>query len=315
MNNQSKDVMLVKISPNRDPEWVSAFKEVLPDLEIRVWPFVGDPKEINLALLWDPPDELFSTVGGLDVIFSVGAGVDHLIECSEIPTDVPIVRMIDVDLTAGMVEYILYHVLRIHRNMDSYFEQNLKRQWAVLPYKPANELCVGIMGVGELGSAVASSLHTLGYQVQGWSRTPKSLPGIQSLFGISQLSSFLAETNILVILLPLTNATTGIISLDRLMELPLGSYVINAGRGLLIVEDDLLLALELGHISGAALDVFGNEPLPVTHKFWTNEKVFVTPHIASLTNPATAVASIAKNIKRHKEGATMKGLIDINDYR
>ena len=315
MNNQSNDVMLVKISPNRNPEWVSAFKEVLPDLEIRVWPCVGDPNEINLALLWDPPDELFSTVQNLDVIFSVGAGVDHLIGCATIPTNVTIVRMIDADLTAGMVEYVLYHVLRIHRNMDSYIEQNLKRQWVVLPHKPANELCVGIMGVGELGSAVATSLHTLGYHVQGWSRTPKLFPGIQSFFGMSQLPSFLAETNVLVVLLPLTSATTGIINLDRLMELPLGSYVVNPGRGLLIVEDDLLLALKLGHISGAALDVFGNEPLPVTHKFWTNEKVFVTPHIASLTNPATAAVSIAKNIKRRKEGATMKGLIDIEDYR
>lgn len=313
--NYSRDVMLIHVSQDRNAEWASALAKALPGLEIRVWPEVGDPNEISLTLIWKPPTELFSMVRKIDVIFSIGAGVDHLIRCPTIPEDVPIVRMIDAQLTAGMVEYVLYHVLRIHRNMDRYIKQKREGTWGVLPYKPASEICVGVMGMGELGSAVSTSLSALGYRVQGWSRTLKLLPDVQSFVGMNELSSFLEGTNILVLLLPLTNATKGIIDLDRLMELPIGSHVVNPGRGLLIVENDLLTALRVGRIAGVALDVFPEEPLPSTHQFWKHENVFVTPHIASLTNPVTAAQSIADNIKRRQEGKVMRGVVDIENYR
>ena len=314
MKNNFKDVILVHVSQDRDAEWAAALSRVLPEADIRVWPDIGDPNEIIIALLWKPPPELFSIVLELEVIFSIGAGVDQLMQCSTIPTDIPIVLMIDAQLTSGMVEYVFYHVLRIHRNMDSYMQQQHERNWTALPYKPSSEVCVGVMGMGELGSAVANHLSDLGYRVQGWSRGLKSLQGIHSFFGISQLCSFLATTNILVLLLPLTSATRGIISLDRLMELPEGAHVINPGRGSLIVENELSLALKDAHIAGAALDVFSEEPLPLSHQFWGHEKVFITPHIASLTNPATAASSIAQNIKRAQEGKVMIGLIDTKDY-
>nr|ADI22162.1 phosphoglycerate dehydrogenase and related dehydrogenases [uncultured gamma proteobacterium HF0200_24F15] len=314
MKSGSADVLLLKSDIDCSTQWVSAFAKAMPDLEVRVWPDVGKTNEINLALLWHPPPELFKSLNNLEVIFSAGAGIDHLIDCPTLPTDVPIVRMIDPALTAGMVEYVLFHVIRFHRRMDLYEQQQRRHLWNVLPQCQSEDICVGLMGMGILGAAVANALCFMGYEVRGWSRTEKVLHGVTSFVGPSDLSSFLESSQILVLLLPLTSSTMRIIDARRLGELPEGACVINAGRGNLIVEEDLLDALNSGHISAAALDVFEVEPMLRDHPNWENRRIFVTPHIASITYPHSAATAITRNIERYREGIEMEGLVEVTDY-
>ncbi|MBL10311.1 MAG: glyoxylate/hydroxypyruvate reductase A [Acidiferrobacteraceae bacterium] len=315
MNRHSKYVMLIKIDGKRDHEWNEAFAQTIPDLEIRIWPFINDPSEIDFALLWHPPEDLFRSIQNLKVIFSVGAGVDHLTQCTTLPSKIPIIRMIDPSLKKGVAEYVLYHVLRIQRRMNDYMKHQLEKQWQRLDHQEASQISVGIMGVGEIGLAVALQLVALGYKVCGWSQTSKVFDSIDTYVGLNDLPSFLASANILVIVLPLTSSTRDIINADKLLMLPRGSHLINVGRGGLIVEDELLAFIKSGHIASAALDVFKSEPLRESHEFWINDNIFITPHIAGVTNPLTAVKFILSNIARFKLGVKMIGEVNIEDYR
>ena len=315
MNNYSKYVILIKIDGERDYEWKEVFSRTIPEFEIRIWPFINDPSEIDFALLWNPPEDLFKTIQKLKIIFSVGAGLDHLTQCPTLPSKVPIIRMIDPSLTKGVIEYVLYHILRIQRRMDDYTKLKLKKHWKRLDHQQSFEICVGIMGVGEIGAAVALNLVSLGYKVCGWSKTNKVFEGVDSYVGLSELSRFLASVNILIIVLPLTSATRNIINSDKLLMLPRGSHLINVGRGGLIIEDHLLALIKSGHIASAALDVFENEPLPESHEFWINDNIFITPHIAGQTNPVTAAKFIISNIEKFKLGINMIGEVDLEDYR
>jgi hypothetical protein len=195
--NQVKPVLLVK----RDldiPTWVQALNQQMPALEVRIWPELGDPSEIEFALLWMPPPELFTELSNLEVIFSVGAGIDHLLACPSLPRNIPIVRMVEPGLTSGMVEYVLYNVLRFHRGMDRYDAQQRAAHWSVLPQISAEARSIGIMGLGMIGQAVAELLVTMGFKVHGWSQTRKVLPGVNSYVGEAERNAFLQNTEILV---------------------------------------------------------------------------------------------------------------------
>jgi glyoxylate/hydroxypyruvate reductase A len=282
---------------------------------IRVWPEqAGDPGEIDYACVWAPPRGLLGTYLNLKAIFSLGAGVDDLLSDSRLPP-VPVVRIVDSDLTMRMNEYILLQVLSCHRRQRLYDAQQRERLWRDHEQPPASEVSVGIMGLGELGSSAASLLHRIGFKVAGWSRMPKTLPGIETFAGPVGLGPFLRRTEILVCLLPATPATRGILNLDLFRKLKYngalrGAYLINAGRGALQVDNDITEALDEGALAGAILDVFPTEPLPLASSLWTHPKVSITPHNAANSQPSTVVDYVLRQIDRCEYGVPLQHVID-----
>ena len=281
----------------------------LPDSEIRDWDEPGDRSEIQYAVVWEPPRGELKTFLNLNYIFSMGAGVDHLKGDPDLP-DVPIVRLIDDALTQGMTEYVVQRVLHYHRRQPEFDEQQRGKLWKHLDVPPAWERSVGLMGLGMLGCDAARALIALKFNVTGWSRTPKTMAGVESFHGPEGLSPFLAQTEILVCLLPLTSATTGILNRDLLAKLPKRAFLINPGRGQCLIEEDILAALDSGQLAGASLDVFATEPLSPDHPFWAHPKVAVTPHNSSRTDTASAARTIAANIARIEAGEMPEGLVD-----
>ncbi|KFI26770.1 glyoxylate/hydroxypyruvate reductase A [Haematobacter massiliensis] len=219
----------------------------------------------------------------------------------------PLARMVDPALTQGMVEYVTGHVLRLHLRMDDCLQDG---RWRRIVPPLAAERTVVILGLGELGQAVAGALGALGFRPLGWSRRPHDVPGVETHSGAEGLSHVLSQAEILVTLLPLTPETDGLLNAARLALLPKGASIINPGRGPLIMDEALLEALDAGHVSRAVLDVFREEPLPPGHSFWAHPKVFVTPHIAAATRPATASRVAAENIRRGEAGEPLLHLVD-----
>ena len=291
-------------------DWVNSLTAALPDLEVRVWPDIGDPGTIEAALAWKPPKGVLRQFPNLRLIASIGAGVDHLLSDPDLPADVPISRIVDFGLTQAVSEYVLLGVLRFHRQMHDYQEQQRAGRWRHLPQASATDCRIGILGLGVLGTDSALKLKALGFPVAGWSRRPKAIDGITCLHGPDGLDRLLGQTDILVCQLPLTPATTGILDAANLGKLPKGAYVINPGRGGHLVEEDLIELLDSGHLSGAMLDVFRKEPLPPDHPFWRHPKVTVTPHIAGITDPRTTAAQITENIRRCRLGLTPLNIVD-----
>lgn len=297
-------------SPSDSGEaWREALQSRMPGLDVRVHPETGDLAGIEYALVWAAPDRMLHEMPDLKVVFSLGAGVDHLLDGS-VPEGVPIVRMVDPALTEGMVEYVLYHVLRHHRGMPRYERQQARAEWLAHGQRRPGERTVGILGLGELGGACATALAGLGFRVRGYSRSRRTLDGIESFAGENELNDFLADCEFLVCLLPLTEATRGMLNRDLFARLPADATLIHAGRGAHLVETDLLEGLEAGRPAHAVLDVFGTEPLPTEHPFWHHDRITVTPHVASLTNPWTGALRIVDGIRRHQTGEPLPDVID-----
>lgn len=302
---------LLFLSKADDPvRWSAALRHHLPDLDIRVWPNTGDVAEIDAAMVWNHPAGELRRYPNLRLILSLGAGVNHVLDDPNLPPGVPIARIVDPGLTGGMVEYAILSVLRYHRHLDVYERFQREAKWKKLPSPDTTNRGVGILGLGEIGGACGQALSAFGFPVAGWSRTPKSIEGIISYVGDGGLKPFLARTEILVCVLPLTAATRGIINAEFLAALPKGAFVINIARGGHVVDADLIAALDSGHIAGATLDVFQPEPLPSDHPFWRHPKITMTPHIASLTNPDTAVLPIVENLRRLASGKPLLHLVD-----
>jgi glyoxylate/hydroxypyruvate reductase len=303
-------VALLFLSPD-DPAdlWRQELSSRMPELEFRVWPEVGDAGDVELALVWRPPQGELARYPNLKAILSLAAGVDGLLADPELP-DVPIARMVDPSLTRTMIEYVLLAVLRHHREFDRFEREQRARRWAYAFPPQAAESWVGVMGLGELGAAAARLLASHGFQVLGWSRGPKSLPGVQSYAGRSELHTCLHRTEILVCLLPLTAETRGILDAAAFADLPHGAFVINVARGEHLVETDLIEALDSGRLAGATLDVFRDEPLPADHPLWAHPKVLVTPHVASYSWPATAAEGVVENIRRALSGQPLAHQVD-----
>jgi len=290
--------------------WRDAFALELPEMEFRVWPDVGEPERVSYALVWRPPHGLLASLSNLKAILSLGAGVDHILSDSRLPEGVPVVRMVDAGLAAQMSEYALYGVLHFHRHMQQYGEQQRRAQWRQVPAVSAPERTVGIMGLGVLGGDFASKLLPLGFEVLGWSRTPKSLPGVTTFQGREGLSAFLGRTEILANFLPLTPETTGILCAGTFSHLPRGACIINIARGAHLDEPELLAALNEGQLGGAMLDVFHSEPLPVEHPLWHHPRVVITPHVAAQAIAELMVAQVIDNIRRVERGERPLGLVD-----
>lgn len=301
---------LIFYSPINPAEvWEAELKKHIPDLDFRRWEEPGDPAEIDMALCWKPPAGGLAKFPNLKVIFSLAAGVDHLLSDPDLP-DVPIVRMVEPSLTAGVAEYVTLHVLRHHKDQRRFEEQQKARVWAEYFAPPAWTRRVGILGMGEIGGEAARMLKAVGFDVAGWSRTQKDVEGVASYFGQDQLDGFLARTDILVCILPKTAETEDILNVGLFAKLPKGASLINAGRGDQLVEEDLLDALVSGQISEATLDVFRTEPLPQDHPFWAHPKITVTPHSGGDPFPGVAGGIVAENILRFRRGEPLPNLFD-----
>lgn len=290
--------------------WKDALYQRVPGLDIVTFPFVGDPSDIEVAVVWEPPKGLLASMPKLKLVVSTGAGVDHILKDPTFPKDVPLVRMVDPGLTQGMVEYVVMAALLCSRKMHRTFAAHARKLWEPETVPLAPELTVGIMGMGVLGRACAGALRGMGYDVIGWSRTPKDFDEIQSFDGLDGLEKFLTRTQILVCLLPLTPETEGILGRGTFNRLPNGAAVINVGRGGHLIEADLVTALDKGKVEVAVLDVFNEEPLPVDNPLWDHPRVFVTPHIASVTTPESAIVSVAEAINEMRKGWPYTNLVN-----
>ena len=302
--------LLFKSDIERHGAWERALKAADPGLELRIWPEVGDPADIDYALVWAPPHGELKRYRNLKIIFSIGAGTDHLTADPELPRGIPLVRMVEPGLTAGMGEFVTMSVLHHHRFMIDYAIQRQSGIWAEISQTPTWRRRVGIMGLGVLGLEVVDKLKPFGFTLSGWTRSPKQVEGVTCHHGAAGLRDFLAACDILVCLLPLTPDTQGILNTATFAAMPEGAAVINVARGGHLVEADLLAALDRGHLSGATLDVFQEEPLPAGHPFWSHPRVIITPHIASMTIPETAARAVVDNIRRFQAGQPMVGVYD-----
>ena len=303
--------LIIKSDFARDDIWRDAFHSVCPELACRSWEEPGDPADIEYAFVWKPEKGGLRRFPNLKCIFSIGAGVDHLLGDADLPDGVPVVRMVEPELTRGMAEYVALHVLRYHREVPTLEQAQRDRVWNELIVPTAPDRRVGIMGFGVLGQASAQALGAFGFDMACWSRTEKDFPGGQSFHGADGLRPFLERTEILVCLLPLTPETEGILNRDLFAALPRGAWLINAARGGHQNEDDILAALESGQLSGATLDVFRQEPLPTEHPFWSHPRVTVTAHIASVTQPRSAAAEVVANIRRIESGEAPLNTVDM----
>ena len=291
------------ISPSNDRSaWINALQTLQPDLEVEIWPQIASPERVELALCWNQPPGSLNHFPNLKLISSFGAGVDHLLNDPHIPPDIPIVRLVDPDLRQSMAEYIQLGALAHFRRFKDYRIQQKEKNWQPLSIPNISEINVGIMGCGEIGRFVGNKLASMGFRVHGWSRTPQQLDHIVTYSSEKELAKFLGYSNILVCLLPLTAATENILNAKLFDQLPQGAYLINVGRGAHLAEADLLNALASGQLSGALLDVFRQEPLPAEHPFWRHDNIRVTPHIASITNPASAAKQVITNYHRLRQG-------------
>ncbi len=295
--------------------WQARFHAALPGHSITrngVEPY--RPEAIRYAAVWKPAPGLLASLPKLEVIFNLGAGVDAVLADPTLP-QVPLVRVVNGDLTKRMTEYVTLHVLLHHRRLPMLLEAQRAKDWCAKDQWAAKAVRVGLMGMGELGRDAAEVLLRLGFRVSGWSRRGTSVPGVISYAGHAELAAFLKTTDILVVLIPLTPDTRGILSRGLFQQLArdgvLGAPVlINAGRGGLQIEDDLLACLEDGTLGGATLDVFETEPLPSTSPLWSHPKVIVTPHNAADSDADEIAGAVAAQISAYERGEPLKTVID-----
>ncbi|MCP4687169.1 MAG: glyoxylate/hydroxypyruvate reductase A [Desulfobacterales bacterium] len=291
--------------------WVKRLTALDPGLDIRVWPEIGEAREIQFALTWDHPLGEFKKLKNLKCIASLGVGVDHILRDPDLPPGTPITRVVEPSMAQYMSEYIILAVLNHCRHFDEYRIKQARGRWKPRLPRFARDTRVGVMGLGQLGGEAAKKLRDLGFQVAGWSRTPKKILGVAPFAGPGTFDDFLSRTDILVCLLPLTPATRGILNRETFEKLPQGAYIINAARGKHLVEEDLLDALASGRLSGACLDVFRTEPPPPDHPFWSHPKIIATPHISSITNPKTVTSQIVENYHRVQAGQPPLHMVDV----
>jgi len=290
--------------------WKKALEAALGPVDFRTLENLGNKADIEVVLAWKPPAGLIASFPNVKMIVSLGMGVDHLLADDKLPAGVPITRIMDDGLVGQMSEYAIYWALRHHRDIDKYAASQRAKQWKVEDFVDTIHRRMGILGLGTIGQDTAKKIAALGFPTAGWSRTQKTLPGIETFHGPDGLARVLAQSDILINVLPLTRDTKGLLDAKLFAALPRGAYLINMARGGHVVDDALLAALDSGHLSGAALDVFNTEPLPPEHRYWTHPKVQVTPHIAGATNPRTASPGVIANIRSLRTGKPLINTID-----
>lgn len=279
------------------------------NLDIDIWPDVKSKERVSFAVAWKQPKNQFSIYPNLKVVSSLGAGADHLLKDSSISQNVALTRVVAPSLTDQMCDYVLLSVLAMIRNFHDYNKQQVWADWKPHTSFKKEDLMVGVMGLGNIGRKVAERLAENGFNVSGWSNSKKTIPNVVT-YSKEQLDPFLATTNILVCLLPLTKETNEILDLSLFKKLSKPGFLINAARGSHLVEEDLLYALDMGNLNHATLDVFQKEPLPESHPFWGRDNITITPHIASVTEPDEVAELILENYKRMRSNIELLNRVD-----
>jgi glyoxylate/hydroxypyruvate reductase A len=293
-------------------QWVDEFATAMPHAETAVWQEGARIEACDYAVLWAPTPALLGQLAQVKAIFLMGAGVDALLKFGDALPGVPIIRLGDAGMGIQMAEYVAHAVLRYFRRFDEYEALARRGEWKPLPPFDKNDFTVGVMGLGKLGLPVAASLRHFGFPVRGWSRSEKQAEGVECFAGMAQLDAFLAGTRVLACMLPLTPGTANLLDRRTLARLPRGAYLVNVSRGAIVAEPDLLCLIQSGHIAGATLDVFRNEPLPEQHPFWAEPRISITPHISALTIGADAVRQIASKIEALEQGQPVDDVVDRN---
>lgn len=310
MPSQSAAPNIIISANGQEAPWQKALAARLPDANILTASDSYDPDTIEYALLWKQSKGMIETLSGLKAIFALGAGVEHFVSSPGLSENVPIIRLEDAGMADQMVQYHLYAALHFMRDFDIYSAQQAMADWMPHDVARISTCHVGVMGLGSLGAAVATALTNLGFAVSGWSRSMKTIEGVSTYAGREALVEFLGQADILMCLLPSTPETANMLNSTTLASLPKGAAIINAARGSMINEDDLLRALDSDHIRGAFLDVAATEPLPESHPFWAHPKIRITPHVAAATRVEESAKQITENIHRITRGETPRGLVD-----
>jgi glyoxylate/hydroxypyruvate reductase A len=297
----------VLLRSNTD-EWLALLRAALP--QHIVVGDVADAADATYAVVGKPAPGVLAALGELQIVFSVNAGVEALLESGEVPVGIPIVRMVDDGLAEGMLEWVLATTLAWHRNLFAYRERQSQGAWAPLREVLARDRRVTVLGAGHLGGRAAAALAQIGFKVRVWSRTAKQIPGVVSMAGDEALPGAIQDAEILINLLPLTPATEDLLDAPLLTGLAPNAVLINAGRGRHVVDQTVIELLDSGRLRAAVLDVFREEPLPHAHPFWRHPGVYITPHVAAPTHASTAVAAIAENLLGFESGAALRYVVD-----
>jgi glyoxylate/hydroxypyruvate reductase len=291
-----------KIAP-----WIEGLRSALPGAEVEEWR-PGAPLADH-AVVWAPPQAFLDEQQALKGIFNIGAGVDALMKL-RLPPRAVVVRLDDAGMSVQMAEFVCHAVIRHFRELDGYERDEAQGKWGFRKPRARADYPVGVMGLGVLGERVAQAVAAFEFPVRGWSRSAKDLPGVECFAGVAQFDAFLAGTRILVNLLPLTADTENILDRRTFAKLMPGAYVINVARGAHVVDEDLVAAIDAGHLAGAALDVFRTEPLPAGHPFWRHPKITVTPHTSARTLREESIAQIARKMRAFERGEPIAGVVD-----
>jgi glyoxylate/hydroxypyruvate reductase A len=287
--------------------WVQGVQQALPQAHVSVW--VPGAPQADHAIVWAPPQQFIDEQAGLKTLFNIGAGVDALLKL-KLPPSLKVVRLDDAGMSVQMAEFVCHAVIRHFRELDIYDADVQVGRWSYRKPRSRAEFSVGVMGLGVLGERVAKALQVFEFPVNGFSRSPKSLPGVQCFSGDQGLAGFLAATRVLVNLMPLTPETENMLNHTTLSQLQPGGYVINVARGKHLVDEDLIALIDSGHLAGATLDVFRTEPLPAEHAFWKHPKITVTPHTSARTLREESIAQIVGKIQALQRGESIQGVVD-----
>ena len=307
----SRDALVFYSAVDDAAAWRRALQAELPDLDVRVHPDIGDPADIRYALVWQPPAGFFAAFGRIQLVVNLGAGVDALIRRDDLPP-VPIARLCDPGMVSLMVSYVLFAAIRYARDIPIFEQAQRRREWRYVHPRALSAITVGVLGLGELGAPAAKALAEAGFAVRGWARSEKSVPGVACVAGLGALDGFLAGCEIVVVMLPLTPETRGLIGAREIALLPAGAKLINVSRGAVVDEAAMIDGLTSGRLGGATLDVFALEPLPRDHVLWGMDTVLITPHLASITVPEAAARDVAESIRRVRAG---RGPLHLTDPR
>lgn len=288
--------------------WLKALNSAAPEIPVYTPETVKDKSEITFALSWKAPRGAYAEYPNLKAISSMGAGADHLLEDDSITEEIPLARIVDNKLAEDMGVFVLTACLNAIRFFDKFFNQQADKNWERYKYPQPQDVTVGILGFGTLGQHVGKLLQKNDFKVIGYSHSRKEVPGIKS-YTSDEMDEFLAQSQILICLLPLNENTKDILNADLFAKLPEDAYLINVGRGGHLKEEDFIPAIENGNLKGATLDVFKTEPLPKEHPFWNHPDVFVTPHTASISSPRALASQVAENYKRMKLGEELKNSV------